>query len=51
MYCFEIPKHTWSIIAYKILRLYFWESQPKIALWEYCIYALYIELLQYCYIA
>ena len=36
MHCFGIPRHTRSMIAYKILTEYFWKFQAKISLWECC---------------
>ena len=36
MHYFGIPRHTQSMMAYKILTEYFWKSQWKIALWECC---------------
>ena len=36
MYYFKIPRHTQSMIAYKILTSHFWKSQWKIALGERC---------------
>ena len=36
MHYFGIPRHTQSMIAYKILTEYFWKFQWWIALWECC---------------
>ena len=36
MHYFTIPRHTQSIIAYKILTEYFRKFQWKVALWECC---------------
>ena len=33
---FGFPRHTQSMIAYRILTEYFWELQWKVALWECC---------------
>ena len=39
MHYFGIPRHTPSLIAYKILTEYFWKFQSKITLWEYFLQA------------
>ena len=33
---FGNPRHTQSMVAYKILTEYFWKFQRKIALWVCC---------------
>ena len=37
MHNFRTPRHTQSMIAYKILTEYIWIFQWKIALWEFLL--------------